>query len=121
MPTTIGGKTLTPSQCNNMYVFPGLGLGASACLATTIPEAMIYEAALAISTVTSDADIEAGRVFPGLKSLRECALRVSSACVSYALEAGIARVTPATGESVEAFIERKMYFPEYVPIISKND
>ena len=47
---------------------------------------MIYEAALAISTVTSDADIEAGRVFPGLKSLREFArvLRpggVAAACV----------------------------------------
>jgi len=120
-PTVYAGTTLTPSQCNNMYVFPGLGLGNSVCLAKRIPDPMIYKAALAISQVTSDADVAAGRVFPGLHSLRECALRVSEACVEYALENDLARVHPHEGESVRDFIERKMYYPEYVPIISAPD
>lgn len=98
-----------------------MGLGNSACLATEITEPMIYKAALAISQVTSDADVEAGRVFPGLRLLRECALNVAEACVDHALENGLARVTPAAGESTRAFIERKMYYPEYVPIYSKPE
>ena len=117
-PVQLGGATLTPSQCNNMYIFPGLGLGNSVCLARTIPEPMIYKAALAISEVTSKEDVAAGRVFPGLKSLRECALKVSEACVEHALETGIARVRPEPDESVREFIERKMYYPEYVPLMS---
>ena len=37
----------------------------------------------------------------------------------HAYEKQIARVSPARGESVEEFIERKMYYPEYVPIFSR--
>ena len=31
---------------------------------------------------------------------------------------GLAQATPGHGESVREFIERKMYYPEYVPIYS---
>ena len=44
--------------------------------------------------VTTEEDIASGRVFPGLRNLRECALKVSEACVEHALELGTARVVP---------------------------
>ena len=68
--------------------------------------------------MTSEEDLAAGRVFPGLKSLRECCLKVSEACVEHAIKEGLAQATPGHGESVREFIERKMYYPEYVPIYS---
>ena len=37
------GKTLIPSQCNNMYVFPGLGLAASVAGVSEITDAMLYK------------------------------------------------------------------------------
>ena len=86
-----------------------------------IARAVLCQAALAISQSTSQKDIDAGRVFPGLQSLRECAINVSVACVEQALEAGLARVTPKADESVREFVERKMYYPEYVPIYSQPD
>lgn len=43
---------------------------------------------------------------------------VSEACVEHALEEGLASKKPDEGESVQSFIERKMYYPEYVPILS---
>ena len=39
------GKTLIPSQCNNMYVFPGLGLAASVAGVSEITDAMLYKVA----------------------------------------------------------------------------
>ena len=37
-PVTHGDVTLIPSQCNNMYIFPGVGLGASVCAAETVSQ-----------------------------------------------------------------------------------
>eukprot|EP01052_Picozoa_sp_SAG31_P034996 SAG31_NODE_4163_length_3520_cov_3.090032_6_plen_109_part_00 len=63
-PVHIDGKVLTPSQCNNMYIFPGLGLGASVTAAETIPDSMLYHAAVALSRMTTESEMSEGRVFP---------------------------------------------------------
>ena len=39
------GKTYRPAQGNNAYVFPGIGLGAVACRARTLPDELFLEAA----------------------------------------------------------------------------
>jgi malate dehydrogenase (oxaloacetate-decarboxylating)(NADP+) len=39
------GRVFSTSQCNNMYIFPGLGLGATVCGAKTITDRMLYVAA----------------------------------------------------------------------------
>ena len=36
------GRSYTVSQCNNMYIFPGLGLGASLCGAKRVTDRMLY-------------------------------------------------------------------------------
>jgi malate dehydrogenase (oxaloacetate-decarboxylating)(NADP+) len=43
--TTDSGKVLIPSQCNNMYIFPGIGLAASVSGVRRITDAMLYKAA----------------------------------------------------------------------------
>lgn len=118
-PVEYGGRTLVPSQCNNMYVFPGIGLGASVCQTETIPDTMIYKSAVALSTMTSAEDVAAGKVFPALKTLRSCSMAVAEACVEHALELNLAKKKPKRGESIREFLEKKMYFPEYVPIYSE--
>ena len=44
---------------------------------------------------------------------------MATAVAHHAYEKKIARTNPARGETVEDFVERKMYYPEYVPIFSK--
>jgi malate dehydrogenase (oxaloacetate-decarboxylating)(NADP+) len=46
-PVHINGRTLIPSQCNNMYVFPGIGLAASVAGVTEITDEMLYASAVA--------------------------------------------------------------------------
>jgi len=120
-PVTIGGTTHYPSQCNNMYIFPGVGLGASVCLAESISDRMLYRAAVALSKMTSDDELARGAVFPAVDRIREVSLEVAIACAHTAYDDKIARANPARGESVEKFLTRKMYFPEYVPIFSEPD
>jgi len=118
-PVSLGGKIFHPSQCNNMYIFPGVGLGASVCAAETITDSMLYQAAVALSKMTSDAELSQGSVFPAVGSIRDVSLQVALACMYNAYDNNIARANPGRGETVEGFVERKMYFPEYVPIFSE--
>ena len=118
-PVSHGSTTLTPSQCNNMYIFPGVGLGASVCAAETVPDSMLYRAAVALSRMTSERELQEGRVFPAATNIREVSREVATAVAHHAYEKKIARTNPARGETVEDFVERKMYYPEYVPIFSK--
>ncbi len=48
-PVVLGGKRFFPSQSNNMYVFPGIGLAASVSGVRRVTDKMLYRAAVAIA------------------------------------------------------------------------
>ena len=43
--------------------------------------------------------------------------QVAIAVYRHAKEKNIARVLPGRGETIESFVKRKMYYPEYAPLI----
>jgi len=106
------GAIRKPSQCNNMYIFPGLGLGASVAAAETIPDSMIYEAAVALSQMVSEQDMASGSVFPKITAIRDCSKAVAIAVVKHAQSLNIARAKPGRNENVQQWVSRKMYYPE---------
>src|SRR5262249_18052124 len=55
-PVTFGGRTLRPAQGNNAYVFPGIGLGAIACRARTLPDELFLTAARTLAGLVGQAD-----------------------------------------------------------------
>jgi malate dehydrogenase (oxaloacetate-decarboxylating)(NADP+) len=116
------GRTFYPSQCNNMYVFPGLGLGATVCGAKKVTDRMLYVAAEALATFVSDEDVKHGKVFPSVTSIRECSHRIAVAVVKEAVRDGLAtRLSAADEADLEGFVDRKMYYPEYVPLVEKRE
>jgi malate dehydrogenase (oxaloacetate-decarboxylating)(NADP+) len=115
------GRTLYPSQCNNMYVFPGIGLGATICGARMVTDRMLYVAAEALAKFTSDDDIKAGKVFPPLSTIRDCSHCIAVAVVEEAISTGLATKFPMSTETTTDFVSRKMYYPEYVPLIEKRE
>lgn len=115
------GRIFSPSQCNNMYVFPGLGLGATVCGATKVTDRMLYVAAEALAKFVSEEDLKRGRVFPPITSIREVSHRIGVAVVKEALRENLAtRVREKDATDLDAFVAQKMYYPEYVPLVEKT-
>jgi malate dehydrogenase (oxaloacetate-decarboxylating)(NADP+) len=61
---SVGGKVLVPRQCNNSYIFPGMGLGVIACRATRVTESMFMAAARTLADQVTPADLAQGSLFP---------------------------------------------------------
>ena len=107
----MGGKTHQPGQGNNAYVFPGIGLGAIACQAKHINDAMFLAAADALAHQVSQANLDAGTLYPPLSDIREVSLNIAVAAAEKAYETGLAGLKrPA---DLKAHIESLMYQPDY--------
>jgi malate dehydrogenase (oxaloacetate-decarboxylating)(NADP+) len=116
------GRVMTPSQCNNMYIFPGLGLAASVGGVRKITDGMLYKAAEACTNSMSYQEMQEGRTFPHLSRIREVAQNVAVAVIMEAMDHDL---TTKIGkreraEGLDNLIKRKMYDPKYVPIHSET-
>lgn len=60
------GETMEPGQGNNMYVFPGIGLGAILARVKTISDKMIEASALALSDAMTQEEQATGLLYPRL-------------------------------------------------------
>eukprot|EP00041_Stephanoeca_diplocostata_P026101 m.696351 g.696351 ORF g.696351 m.696351 type:complete len:630 (+) comp22892_c1_seq18:300-2189(+) len=121
---TLDGRKFTPSQCNNMFVFPGLGLGANLARASCVSDKMIYEAAIALSQSLTSEERQRGQIFPSVNRIREVSKQVACAVILQAVEEGQVHETTldrmprlSTPGALSAYVHRKMYDPVYVPIV----
>ena len=119
-PVNYNGKTYTPSQCNNMFIFPGLGLGSVLAGAKVVSDGMLYASAKALSKSLTTEERETGAVFPRVKRIREVSLQVATAVAKCAIEEGHANNFKIKDIAhIEEIIARKMYEPVYVPLVEK--
>ena len=110
-PVTLGSRMLVPGQCNNVYVFPGIGLGAVACEASRITDGMFLTTARTLAAQVTEQDLASGRVFPALAGIREVSVKIAVAVADEAFREGLAqRPRPA---DLEADIRSRIYVPEY--------
>lgn len=86
-PVEINGVTYQIGQCNNVFVFPGIGLGASAVQARWLPDDVFGAAARAVYEQTGSSSAPGAPIFPPLHRLRAVSRDVSLA-VAHALVAG---------------------------------
>lgn len=92
-----------------MYVFPGLGLGATICGAKTVTDRMLYIAAEALAKFVPDEDVAQGKVFPPISRIREVSHRIAVAVVEEAIRDGQAnKVKKKDLEDLDKFVMRKM-------------
>ncbi|HUF47980.1 MAG TPA: NAD-dependent malic enzyme [Vicinamibacterales bacterium] len=111
-PVTVAGITHHIGQCNNAFVFPGIGLGASVAGARSLPDAAFAAAARAVSDFTGVPTGAGASIFPPLAKLRDVS-RVVAAAVAHALiENGAAR--PATAAEIDRRLTEAIWEPTYL-------
>ena len=104
-------KRYIPAQGNNVYIFPGVGLGIMASWATQVTDEMFLVAAKTLAQEVSETDMRIGRIYPPLPRIREVSLAIAVAVAEVAYRNGLAsRPRP---EDLESFITSLMYEPEY--------
>jgi malate dehydrogenase (oxaloacetate-decarboxylating) len=99
------------TQVNNVYVFPGIGLGALVAGATEVTDNMFMAAARRLGELSGEIGDGSPGLLPPIPVLREVALRVAHAVAEQALEDGVATVG-AEAVTVEA-IAARMWEPTY--------
>ena len=110
-PVTLNGKTFVPGQGNNVYIFPGVGLGALACESKQITNGMFLTAAETLSKLVTQEDLDMGRIYPSLTKILEVSAKIAAAVLEECHREGLARLPrPA---DVEADIRARMFKPEY--------
>lgn len=111
-PVTHRGVRHTISQANNVYVFPGLGLGALASEATTVTDAMLRAAAAAVAEVdpSGRSDPRCG-ILPALDQVIAASRRIALAVARAARADGVG--AELDDEALETRIDRCWWRPDY--------
>ncbi|KZM22301.1 Malate dehydrogenase (oxaloacetate-decarboxylating) (NADP(+)) [Ascochyta rabiei] len=108
------GKLLTPGQGNNMYVFPGIGLGAILSKATSVTQDMIYASAESLSTSLNKQEVADGWLYPDIRRIREVSVVVTRGVIRAAQQNGVDRASELrdlSDEELDAYIVESMYNP----------
>ncbi|MFH1113698.1 MAG: NAD-dependent malic enzyme [Pseudomonadota bacterium] len=110
-PVTIHDHTFVPAQGNNVYIFPGVGLGVIASCAEHVTHEMFLAAARVLAQHVSYADLSQGRVYPPLPKIREVSKAIAIEVADLAYRRGLARNEKP--DDLAAYVDSLMYYPEY--------
>jgi len=112
-PVRVEGRIFVPGQGNNMFIFPGVGLGAVACGARKVTDEMFFTAAKTLAHIVTEDELAAGTIYPDLGKIRQISLAIASAIGMLAWEQGLARY--AEPDDIREYVRACMYHPDYRP------
>eukprot|EP01105_Mastigella_eilhardi_P026446 TRINITY_DN7676_c0_g1_i1.p1 TRINITY_DN7676_c0_g1~~TRINITY_DN7676_c0_g1_i1.p1 ORF type:complete len:533 (+),score=162.40 TRINITY_DN7676_c0_g1_i1:521-2119(+) len=111
-PVTYKGKTYTPGQGNNMFIFPGLGLGAFLVQARIVTDGMIARSARVLSNCVPKEDIAEGKIYPCITEIQDITRRIAAAVAEQAFEDGVATLKEMPDDML-AFVAENQWEPKY--------
>ena len=97
-------------QCNNVYIFPGVGLGALAVRAKQITEGMFLDAAKTLASFSPALKDPTGSLFPDIEEVRWVSRQIALSVAKRACQEG---VTDCAVEDIESAIENEIWEPHY--------
>lgn len=110
-PVTVADRVFHPRQCNNSYIFPGVGLGVIAVRASRVTDRMFMAAAQALAAAVGEDDLAQGSLFPALGRVRAVSAAIAVAAAEVAFAEGLAGIERP--DDLLAFMQAQMYQPHY--------
>lgn len=110
-PVTYGNGVHRVAQCNNSYIFPGMGLGILATGASRVTDGMFMAAAEALAELSPAIADHTASLLPDVGDIREVSRKIA---LAVALQAQADGVAPATSrDKTLAAIEAAHWTPDY--------
>jgi len=123
-PVTVGGQAHHVGQCNNVFVFPGMGLGVLASGAREVRPSFFTAAAHAVSDCVTRAEREEGMLVPPVSTLKAVSAKVALAVAMAAVAEGVDR--PCVYSTfqhnqdevrMKQLISKMRWNPQYLPLV----
>jgi len=105
------GKRHRIGQANNVFAFPGIGLGVLASRARKVTQGMFLAAAKALACSLDDRSLAEGALYPPMSTVRDVSQEVAHAVAEQAVSDGVA--DPIV--DIEGLIGQTMWYPAYLP------
>jgi malate dehydrogenase (oxaloacetate-decarboxylating) len=99
-------------QCNNVYIFPGVGLGVIVAKARRVTDSMFVAAARALAELSPVHTDPTASLFPALADVRKVSRHVALAVALEAAREGVAEII--SEDALRQRIDTKMWTPRYL-------
>ena len=113
-PVSYNGRRIPIAQCNNIYIFPAIGLGVVASGARRVTDPMILAAARALAENSPALHDASASLLPALTDLRKVAVEIATAVGLEAQRAGVAPKT--TEEKLREQVKATQWTPAYTAL-----
>ncbi len=110
-PVSLNGNRYPIAQCNNAYIFPGIGLGIIAVGATRVTDNMLMASSNALAKQAPMVKTGTGPLLPPLADIREVSKEIAFDVAKQAQADGVALTSD--DETIRQAIERNFWRPEY--------
>jgi malate dehydrogenase (oxaloacetate-decarboxylating) len=105
------GQRYVIAQCNNSYIFPGIGLGVLAVEASRITDEMLMESSRALSNCSPLALQGHGALLPPLEEIHTVSKNIAFAVAKKAIEQGVA--LKISDDAIRTAIDNHFWQPVY--------
>ncbi|KAI5886825.1 uncharacterized protein SCHCODRAFT_01161064 [Schizophyllum commune H4-8] len=113
-PIDFNGRTLYPGQGNNMYIFPGLGLGCILARVSAVTDSMVEASSLGLANSLTEDERAHDLLYPRIERIREISAANAAAVIRAAQKAGVDQNEGLRGLSDDELLEyvkQKMWSP----------
>jgi len=110
-PVELNGTTHIISQCNNVYIFPAIGLGVLSCKARHISNEMMMAASTALAQYSPLANTGSGPLLPSFDDIQTLSKYIAFFVAKKAIEQHYAN--PISDDLLRKKIEKNFWLPVY--------